>query len=66
MMAGITFAPDPDAVPFPPEVDLQEIIDEGGCVWPPPGTDVEGIRRAIDEVLDRARQRDASSTNTAS
>ena len=63
MMAGITFAPDPDAVPFLPEVDLQEIIDEGGCVWPPPGTNVEEVDRAIREAIDSAKRKESRSTS---
>ena len=64
MMAVITIAPDPDAVPA--EVDAQAIIDEGGCVWPPPGTDVEDIRKVMQEAHDRSQRRKSRSTNTAS
>ena len=44
MMAGeITFIDEPDYA----EPTMREIIDDGGCVWPPPGTDVEEIDRLM-------------------
>ena len=47
MVAGkITFVNEPDFA----EPTMQEIVDEGGCVWPPPGTDVEGIDRLMREA----------------
>ncbi len=43
-MATIEYANEPD---INPKLDPQAMIEEGWCVWPPPGTDVEEKDRLL-------------------